>query len=88
MLVIARKMSARARAKGYPGYTAAIGVVAWVLGEFLGACCGAHLGLELGVMATSLAGAALGALAAFAIVARLPDRSASLRLDELEETFR
>lgn len=88
VVVIARKLSLRAQKKGYPGYTAALGVVGWTFGQVVGFAFGAQVGLELGAMLTCYACAVLGALAAFALVNRLPDRSVVVRLDELDETFR
>jgi hypothetical protein len=87
ILVVTRMLSARATKKGYPGYLSAIGVLGWTLGGAIGLLVGAWLGLELGLVATWLACAALGARASFFVIARLPDRS-RLPLAAIEETFR
>lgn len=88
VLIIARKLSARARARGYPRWLAAVGVLGWVTGEATGVFVGARLGLDLAVLITGAAGGLTGVLVASALIDRLPRRPTELRVDELEDAFR
>jgi hypothetical protein len=87
LILLSRKLAKMAREKGHSGGWAAVGVIAWIVGELVGIALGLALDLGAGVYLTAFVGAACGAAVGFAIVVALPDRADKLSIDELEETF-
>lgn len=87
IIFFTRHLAQMARMKGQSGWIAAIGPLFWIGGEFGGACVGAGLGIEsLVLYLFALVGAAVGAAAAYGIVAAVPTKEGFDPL-EMENPF-